>query len=191
LAEVTKFEDYDQYFLVFPFHVDEPVDADNLIENLRKASTDIDVQIVDLDRIAGRRHLHFAMLNALHTFKRGTNISRTLAVEFLLYTSAQKQISEAIRMVGVNRNTRNVAVIAVGGSEESIRSFSDKLPSLTNTRSDNALLDHWSQEKIENLISTFKISEKEIQAMSGKKTPRGEAIQRLIIERVALLPTRV
>jgi KEOPS complex subunit Cgi121 len=191
LTEISKFEEYRTYFTVYSFHVKEPLDANNLLKNLREVSTDLDVQIVDLDRIAGRKHLYFAALNAVHAFERGTNISRTLAVEFLLYASAQKQISEAIKMMGLDQNTRSIAVIAIGRDEQSIRRFAEKLPSLTNASDDDALPDQWSEEKTQNLLSIFKIPKRELQAMSGKKTPRKETIQKLIIERVALLPTMV
>jgi len=151
----------------------------------------MDVQVVDLDRIAGKRHLYFAMLNAVHSFQRGMNISRTLAVEFLLYASTQKQISEAIRIMGVDQNTRNLLVVAIGGDKESVKRFADRLPLLTNSRNDTSLLDQWSEKKIQNLISLFKINEKEIATMSGEKTSMEETVQKLILERVALLPTVV
>jgi KEOPS complex subunit Cgi121 len=191
LTEISKFEEYGTYFIAYCFYVKESLDADNFLKYLREVSSDLEVQIVDLDRIAGRRHLYFAALNAVHAFEKGTNISRTLAVEFLLYASAQKQISEAIKMMGLNQNSRNIGVIAIGRDEQLVRRFAERLPSLTNACGDDTLPDQWSEEKIENLLSIFKIPKKELQAMSGKKTPKNVTIQKLIIERVALLPTMV
>jgi KEOPS complex subunit Cgi121 len=191
LTEISKFDEYGMYYVIHSFHAREPLHVDSLLESLRKVTTDIDVQVVDLDRIAGRKHLYFAILNAMHAFERGTNISRTLAIEFILYASAQKQISEAIKMMGVGQNTRNIAIIAISEDEESIRRFAEKLPSLTNAENDGSLLDRWSVEKIEKLISIFKIPKRELEAMSGRKTPMEETIQKLIIERIALLPTMV
>lgn len=188
MTEIWKFEEYGKYVTLYSFQINEPLDANSLLESLRGFSTDLDIQMVNLDRIAGRKHLYFAVLNAVHAFERDTNISRTLAVEFLLYASAQKQISEAIKMMGVDQNTKNVVVIAIGKNEQSLREFTERLPSVVKTKSDDALLDRWSDEKVENLLSTFRISKKELQAMTGKK-PQKETIQELIVERVALLAT--
>lgn len=188
MTEIWKFEEYGKYATFYSFQINEPLDANSLLESLRGFSTDLDIQMVNLDRIAGRKHLYFAVLNAVHAFERDTNISRTLAVEFLLYASAQKQISEAIKMMGVDQNTKNVVVIAIGKNEQSLREFIERLPSVVKTKSDDALLDRWSDEKVENLLSTFRISKKELQAMTGKK-PQKETIQELIVERVALLAT--
>lgn len=191
MTEISKFEEYGKYFIIHPFHVDEPIEAEGLLQNLRNVSTDLDVQLVNLDKVAGRKHLYFAILNSLNAFAKGTNISRTLAVEFLLYASAQKQISEAIKRMGVDKETRNIAIVAMGGNEQSIRFFVDRLSSFAEYRSDDALLDGFDKGKINELLSTFKISEKELKAMTEKRTPIEETIQKLIIERMALLPTMI
>lgn len=188
MTKICKFEEYGKYFLIHPFHVDEPIEAEGLLQNLRNVSTDLDVQLVNLDKVAGRKHLYFAILNSLNAFAKGTNISRTLAMEFLLYASAQKQISEAIKRMGVDKETRNIAIVAMGGNEQSIRFFVERL---AEYRSDDALLDGFDKGKINELLSTFKISEKELKAMTEKRTPIEETIQKLIIERMALLPTMI
>ena len=190
MTEISKFEEYGKYFLIHPFHVDEPIEAEGLLQNLRNVSTDLDVQLVNLDKVAGRKHLYFAILNSLNAFAKGTNISRTLAVEFLLYASAQKQISEAIKRMGVDKETRNIAIVAMGGNEQSIRFFVERV-SLAEYQSDDALLDGFDKGKINELLSTYKISEKELKAMTEKRTPIKEIIQKLIIERMALLPTMI
>ncbi len=188
LTEIWKFEGYDKYLTFYPFQIEESLDVNSLLESLRNFSADLDIQMVNLDRIAGRKHLYFAVLNALHAFQRSTNISRTLAMEFLLYASAQKQILEAIKTMGVDKDTKNVVIIAIGKSEHSLMEFIERLTSVIRPKSDDTLLDRWSDDKAESLLLTFKISEKELQAMAGKR-PQKETIQELIVERVALLAT--
>jgi KEOPS complex subunit Cgi121 len=191
LTDIAKLEECGKYLMIYPFHVNEPLDVNNLLEHLRGVSANLDVQVIDLDRVAGRKHLYLAALNAVCAFERRTNISKTVAVEFLLYLSGQKQISDAIKIMGLDEKTKEVAVIAIGENEESIRRFVERLPSITNAMSDDALVDRWSTEKTEILLSIFGIHKKELQAMSGKKAPREETIQKLILERVALLSTIV
>ncbi len=188
MVKIWKFDEYDKYFTFYAFHVCEALKADSLLERLREDSTDLDVQMVDLDKVAGTKHLYFAVLNAVHAFKRGTNISRSLAMEFLLYVSAQKQISEAIKVMGVGPKTRNVVIVAVGKNEHSITEFASRLPVL-GVESDEGLLDQWDGKKVSKLLSLFKISDKELDAMRGKRASREQAIQKLILERMALLST--
>jgi hypothetical protein len=88
----------------------------------------------------------------------------------------------------VDKETQNIAIVAMGGNEQSIRFFVERL---AEYRSDDALLDGFDKGKINELLSTFKISEKELKAMTEKRTPIEETIQKLIIERMALLPTMI
>jgi KEOPS complex subunit Cgi121 len=189
LVKIWKFDEYGKYFIFYSFRVCESLKADSLLERLRNVSTDLDVQMVDLDKVAGMKHLYFAVLNAVHAFERGTNISRSLAMEFLLYVSAQKQISEAIKVMGVGQQTRNVVIVAVGENEHSVAEFAETLPVFVGVESDEGLPDRWDHEKVSKLLSLFKISDKELDAMQGKKASREQTIQKLILERMALLST--
>ena len=57
---------------------------------------DIEIQFSDADFVASWEHLYFAIVNALTAFKNKRNISKSLAVETVLYASAQRQIKKAI-----------------------------------------------------------------------------------------------
>jgi KEOPS complex subunit Cgi121 len=187
--KIWKFDEYEKYFIFYSFHICESLDADSLLERLREVSTDLDVQMVDLDKVAGMKHLYFALLNAVHAFQRRTNISRSLAMEFLLYMSAQKQISEAIKMMGVSQKTRNVVIVAVGKNQHSLTEFARKLPLFVRFESDDELLDKWDSKKTFNLLTLFNISDKELHAMQRKTVSTEQTIQKLILERMALLST--
>lgn len=190
LTYISKLMDFSKYFIIYPFHIDRPINGDNLIQRIREDSKDIEIQIINLMRITGKKHIYFAILNALHAFRNGMNISRNPAVEILLYASGQNQISEAIKIVGVDQHTRNIAIVAIG-EERSIRIFSDKLPSLIGITSDDNLLENWGNEKIESLVSAFKISKNELKAMGDVKAPSKVTIEKLIIERMAFLSTTI
>ena len=69
----------------------------------------------DADLIATRKHLYFAVLNALQAFHNKTNVAKSLAVETMLYASAQRQIQRAIQRCGIKPQTQNMAVVIIGG----------------------------------------------------------------------------
>ena len=75
------------------------------------------VQFFAAKHIAGRQHLYFAAINALNSFKKKTNISESLAIEALLYASAQRQIEKAVKMLGIKQNTSEVAVLIIAENE--------------------------------------------------------------------------
>jgi len=68
-------------------------------------------QILDANAIAGVEHLYFAAVNALKAFSQGLNISKRFSLEFLLHVSGQRQISKAIEMVGVKRDTKEIVLV--------------------------------------------------------------------------------
>ena len=58
------------------------------------------VQLFDADAVIDRLHLNAAYENALRTFDEGTNISRSVAVEMLLFAAFTTQIGEAVKLAG-------------------------------------------------------------------------------------------
>ena len=72
------------------------------------------IQFFDAELVATWQHLYFAVLNALLAFRNERNISKSVAMEVILYASAQRQIRKAIQLVGVKRDSANVAVLIIG-----------------------------------------------------------------------------
>lgn len=58
------------------------------------------VQIFDPGAVASGEHLKWAYMNALAAFRNRANRSKSLAVEMLLFASASRQISDAVRISG-------------------------------------------------------------------------------------------
>jgi tRNA threonylcarbamoyladenosine modification (KEOPS) complex Cgi121 subunit len=65
--------------------------VNGFLEHFRKENRGASVQFFDAKHVASPQHLYFAALNALNAFEKNTNISNNLAVEALLYASAQRQ----------------------------------------------------------------------------------------------------
>ena len=80
----------------------------------RKQTQNVDIQFFDADLIATQEHLYFAVLNALQAFKNKTNLSKSPAMETMLYASAQRQIQKAIDRCGIKPKTKNMAVVIIG-----------------------------------------------------------------------------
>jgi len=149
----------------------------------------VSIQVVDLDRVPGHHYLTLAVVNAIHSFRSNHPIGKTLGIELLLYIAGERQITEALKRVGVTPETRRVAVVAVGTPDE-LSAMPSFLNDLLEGICDDHLLDEWSQTRIENVRSGFKIGEKELRAIARKEEPVTVSIERLAIERSALVAAK-
>ena len=82
--------------------------------NRKENTENVELQFFDANLIATQQHLYFAALNALQAFQNKTNISKSLAMETMLYASAQRQIQKAIQRCGIKPQTTTMAVIIIG-----------------------------------------------------------------------------
>lgn len=125
-------------------------------------------QIFRADRIFGELHLRSAAEHAQRAFKQGRNRSRDLGTEILLYCAAERQIKNAIELLGITGETNEMAIIIVGeGSEEEV------LATLGLRRDDTVL-------EGEKDFKSFGITDAEVRAVGEDR------ITDLILERIAL-----
>ncbi|MEM4473885.1 MAG: KEOPS complex subunit Cgi121, partial [Candidatus Bathyarchaeia archaeon] len=90
-------------------------DVDFFIKEVRsKLDSRVVYQFFNANFVATWKHLFFAVLNALKAFESGSNISRSLAIEILLYASAQRQIQKAMDLIGITPKTTEIAVLVMG-----------------------------------------------------------------------------
>lgn len=147
----------------------------------------IEVQFFDAEFVATWQHLYFAALNALTAFKNCENISKTIAIETLLYASAQRQIRKAMKLLGIKQNSKKIAVLIIGENAGEVESALRAVSKTVGEKRDDEVLE-LSQEKIEKIRNVFKISDTELKAAT-----RGSAVEKaltdLVIERMALLAT--
>jgi tRNA threonylcarbamoyladenosine modification (KEOPS) complex Cgi121 subunit len=133
--------------------------------------------------------LYFAILNALQAFKNKTNISKTIAMETMLYASAQRQIQKAIQRCGIKPETTRMAVVIIGEDSSQIEKVLNSVSAFVGVKPDYKVLEI-SQDKEKRIKEKFDISEEEIQTII-KNEDRKEALANLVIERVALLATHL
>ena len=146
-------------------------------------------QFFDAELVATWQHLYFAVLNALLAFKNERNISKGLAMETMLYASAQRQIRKAVSFMGVKCESSNVAVVIIGESVESVEALLFAVSKRIGTEPDDAVLEV-SEEKAQVIREAFGVTETELETVMEKSNGE-EALINLVIERMALLSTQL
>ena len=128
-----------------------------------------EVQLLDARVVCGREHLLAALEHAERAMREGTNVAKSLAVEFLLYASGERQISAAIAKMGVREDTTEFAFVRFAGSGAGI-------PQTLGLAQDDAVLAVTPAK-----LRSFGLSEAELATVP----PVQQAD--LILERVALV----
>jgi tRNA threonylcarbamoyladenosine modification (KEOPS) complex Cgi121 subunit len=165
-------------------------DAEEFVKNARlEKPQDVWVQFFDADLVATWQHLYFAVLNALLAFRNRSNISKSVAMETVLYASAQRQISKALPLIGVKSGSGNMAVVILGKSSDSVGAFLSAVSKRVGRIPDERVL-AVSGEKAIIIRRAFGVTELELKTVMGK-SDGGEALVNLVIERMALLSTQL
>jgi tRNA threonylcarbamoyladenosine modification (KEOPS) complex Cgi121 subunit len=113
-----------------------------------------------------------------------------LNMEILLYVSANRQINEAIKRVGITPETRAIAAVIVGPSRETVLAAAELLEQVLGVKNTDELLDSWPSDRIECVQQSLGITAIELSATLLKGEDVRESIERLAIERSALLAVK-
>ena len=148
----------------------------------------LEIQFFNAKFVATWQHLYFAAINALTAFENKENISKSLAMESLLYASAQRQIRKAMKLLGVKPNSSEIAVLIIGEKPESARSALSLISELVKAESDDTILE-LSKEKTAGIRKIFAISDVERDTIM-KKDDLHKTLTDLVIEKMALLATQ-
>ena len=179
-----------KYVEITGFRNVQITNAEDLMKAVRNGiPTEAEVQLFDADLIASWQHLYFAVLNAMMAFRTKRNISKSVAVEVMLYASAQRQIKKAIELIGVKKNTANVAAVLVSEKAEPVRRALAAVVNCMDAEPDETVLE-LSVRKVQRIRRAFAVSDLELETVATK----GGAVQALvdlIVERVALLSTQL
>jgi tRNA threonylcarbamoyladenosine modification (KEOPS) complex Cgi121 subunit len=149
----------------------------------------VEVQLFDASLVASWEHLYYAALNACGAFQAGRNLSKSHAMEAMLYASARRQIKKALDFFGVKQGTSNVAVLLLGKDISSVSGGFSLLAKWFDKKPDESVLD-LSEEKRKLIGKAFVVSNIELNAVSVNGNG-DQALVNLIIERVALLSTKL
>ncbi len=181
-------EEFDHhYLLVVGFDRVRISDPESVLKQLRSSVPDAQVQLFRADLIAGREHLSFAARNALQSFEGTSRKSKSLAVEFLLFVSCQRQISKAIELLGVSSSDRRVVLAALSESKSALEKLEEVARSKIHGDRDDGLMEISSKAKAEWLRRVYGITAIESDASRLGDEPELEVLKRLVIERSSLV----
>ncbi len=145
-------------------------DFGNLMNDINKISKNCTVQLLNADRIAGNEHIRHATVHAIKAFERNENIAKDLGLEICVRTSAQRQISKALSILGIKEGEMDICAVAVGCSEN----IMNELGIILDKRDDDVL------KPDENLLKKiYDVSDAEIETAKG--------ISNVMVERTTLL----
>lgn len=186
---ISEIAEHGKYLAVAGFKNIRIKDVKGFLEAVQRAGKGVCVQFFDARLIAGWEHLFFAALNALKAFESGVNVSNSLAIEILLFASAQRQIKRAVELLGVKPETSAAAVLVMAETPQGVTEALKTLSGLVPGERDDSLLE-LTNEKMEAIKGFFKISDLEFQAKLGGEGLEKRALTDLVIEHMALLVTQ-
>jgi KEOPS complex subunit Cgi121 len=141
-----------------------------LMININEISKNCTIQLLNADGIAGYEHILHATIHAIKAFEREDNIANDLGLEICVRASAQRQISKALNILGIEEGQVNICAVAVNCNEN----IMDKLETILGKKDDEVLK---PDETI--LKKTYNISDAEIKTMKN--------ITNVMIERTTIL----
>jgi len=179
-----------KFVTVTAFKAHPPIEAPALLRELRAEIPNVEIQIFDGAHLAGKEHLEIAAISAVHAFKLGNNISRSMAMETLLYASAQRQIDVALDKLGVTPSSQTVALVMFSETRDGAQELENKIARFVKAETNDAVLNEWPEEKTSEIMALYGITQSELEAIRMPGQGLVEAIRKAVIERVALLSTR-
>lgn len=187
---IRKLEGFNKYIAISGFRNVKIKNVNKFFTTVKEKTGNACVQFFDAKLVASWQHLYFAALNAVNAFKNRLNISNNLSIEILLYASAQRQIREAVKLIGINPHSRKVAVVIVADTRSGASSLLGMVSALLKggIRDDGVL--QLTDDKVEGIKRLFEISDIELKAKVEKEDGEKEALMDLVIEHVALLVTQ-
>ena len=148
----------------------------------------VELQFFDANLVATWQHLYFALLNALTAFKNRENLSKSVAMETMLYASGKRQIQKATQLLGIKLASQNIAVLIVGHKSIVVQDALARVSKRVGGRLDDSVLE-LSTEKMGRIKRAFDISNVELETVIEKEDLE-KALVDLVVERVALLAAR-
>jgi KEOPS complex subunit Cgi121 len=146
------------------------IDLKQIMKDLNEYKDGCMIQLMDADGIAGREHVIHATIHAIKAFSRKENISKDMGLEICVRASGQRQISQALDMLGIKKGNINVCVVAVGCDGEVM----EKLRFFLGERDDDVL--EADEDKLKNIYSLSKI-----------EVETAGSVSKILMERTALL----
>ncbi|HYY91984.1 MAG TPA: KEOPS complex subunit Cgi121, partial [Candidatus Dormibacteraeota bacterium] len=103
--------------------------------------------------------------------------------------SCQRQISKAIRLLGVEAAQDGVVLVALSQSRDALMNLESVSKSMLGD-TDDGVIEVNSKQKLARIREAFGVSKKEMDASKFEGETEVQVLKRLIVERSALLDIR-
>jgi KEOPS complex subunit Cgi121 len=167
---------------IFGFHVNSPkLDKNNLLNLIQQISKDenVFIQVFNASLIYGKDHIVSAYEHAARAFSQKRAISESMAMEILLYASGEYQIKNALIKLGLNEETKDIALIVCSENDKNIKKLKEILTDLC--KKFDLIQDNDVLTGTKNTLEQFGITKEELSAV-----PENRWFD-LVLEKVALV----
>lgn len=145
-------------------------DFKEVMEELKLQYSDCVIQLMDADAVAGVQHVLNSTIHAIKSFSRNENIASDMGLEICVRTSGQRQISQAIKMLGIRNGKINICAVAVDCKSD----IMEDIVNILGLRDDSVL-----EPDTDKLKSVYKISDIQLETNPD--------ISKILMEKTALL----
>lgn len=164
---MANFNEYNVQIAGFKSNIE---DFRELIQKIDQISNGCTIQLLNADGIAGKEHVFHATVHAIKSFERNENIAKDLGLEICVRTSAQRQISKALDILGLKKGKMKICVVSINCSDDTLC----KLDKIIGEKDESVL-----NPDVNVLKKNYEISDMEIEVSGG--------ISYLLMERTSLL----
>ncbi len=112
------------------------------IDNITSQKEDSTIQLLDCDYICGIKHLNQAIAQSIKAFQEKQNFAHDRGLEICVRLSAQKQITQALNLLGIKKQG-NITVVYINTTDKQIM----EVETFLSNRRDE-LLEEYDSKKI-------------------------------------------
>jgi KEOPS complex subunit Cgi121 len=149
-------------------------DSKRLIKQIGDLVGEGTIQLLKAEGVAGGEHVMQAVLQARNAFERGENVAQDLGLEICVRASAQRQISRALQLLGIEEGKIEICAVVL----DCDKNILNELEEILGKRDDEVL-----QPSEKTLREMYEISDQEMETLGG--------LERVMIERTALLTLEI
>jgi tRNA threonylcarbamoyladenosine modification (KEOPS) complex Cgi121 subunit len=143
------------------------------------------VQFLDPSLIVDDMHLVSAAQNAVNALSGNYTISRSLAVEIVVYSSGTKQIGKALQALGVKDGLPSLVLVIVGRGPEIVSSCLEFLTNQVGPEVSTPFA--MDTRKMQTIMDYFGVTNSELQLFKTSLDARDtrSALSRCVVSRVS------
>lgn len=153
-------EEYQRWIFITSFKIKSGA-WKSLLNEILKLKKDFEIiQVFNADLIGGTEHIISAILRTYRAFFRKKNIAEDKSIELALRLSGRRQINEALKILGINDNVENIALICSSKDEKSSKIINELANGFSIEINDN-LID-LNEEKKQKITKVYDLKTNDV-----------------------------